>query len=960
MTDEFAARRRVQQDEAIAALLPFAKDFIERGLEAAPELAEALTQVYVDIYLGEGGLRQARTKAFIYSMRSVLTHTEPDSDPQTVATWLAVATINAATVQAAADEPRPTALKWTTMHDSKVREAHAVAEGQRRPAGSFFFVGGENLRYPGDPRGSIENTINCRCVLQPVPYYPDAASLTAASKETTMPLDAPLAWHGVLAPENEWSGDGRRFMTDSLRNRDLPLPLTWQKASSDGHDTSVVIGRIDSIERVIGDDGVNLMRGEGTFVDTPETDEFVGLLAEFGRFGVSVDADDSEFEFDEDTGKVSFSSARIASACCVAIPAFASAFIAMGTWAEADGTSIADAPVVDMTDPEAECDPNAPDYEECLAQKAQEVDSTDGSEVEPRLGARVDHAGSLAVDRRDELGRVRNVGASSEDGAPAGMGGTGGSHSNGTATGSPLSHSTVRQPGSSGTGHESGERAARPFLPHYDLPQRASSNGGQPGGPGRQAEVSGVRAGSRQELSTATAGPGVVEMISDAAWDGSAGRFTNEQWKKACVLHVCTGDEKSCHKLPIKEPGGALSRAGVHAAASRFNQVDAPPEAKASAARALRGAYKQLGEEPPDVLKASLQSAGANETDTDVDLHFGRGPGWLTNPVETKRIHDYWTVPGNAGYAKVNWGVPGDFNRCRVEIGEEIGESSPDTLRFLNQICAQWHHDATGFWPGHAPAEVAAGAAGPALSLVASGVTKAPAAWFANPNLEGPTHLTVTEEGRVFGHIAAWGTCHVGYDGVCVTPPSSASGYAYYATGQVPLDDGRYASTGVISLGGGHAGIRHGFRAAAAHYDSTSSAVADVSVGEDEHGIWCAGWVRPGVGADTANALMASDISGDWREIGGKMEMIAALAVNVAGFPVAAVRDRVQVALVAAGVVHRPEDDIAELVNLGIQAAFERRAKMAKLRARSVDWTAEAAANRQRRMAELRERVGAI
>jgi hypothetical protein len=52
----------------------------------------------------------------------------------------------------------------------------------------------------------------------------------------------------------------------------------------------------------------------------------IGLIAEFGRFGVSVDADDAEFEFDEsggsDDGKVTFTSARIASASVVSIPAF--------------------------------------------------------------------------------------------------------------------------------------------------------------------------------------------------------------------------------------------------------------------------------------------------------------------------------------------------------------------------------------------------------------------------------------------------------------------------------------------------------------------------------------------------------------------------------------------------------------------------------------------------------------
>jgi hypothetical protein len=820
MTDEFAARRRVMQDEAIASLLPTVRDFVDQGPDAAPELAEKLVQLYLDTYLGEGGERRARTAGFIYSMRGMLAHTEPDSDPTTVATWLAVAAINAATVQAAAEDPAPTVLKWTTMHDTHVREAHAAADRQRRPAGSYFRVGGEYLRYPGDPRGRIDNTINCRCVLQPVPV--NQVALLAAMKENPMPLESPLAWHGVLAPEDEWSGDGRKFAAGALRNRDLPLPLTWQRASGEGHDGSTVVARIDSIERV-----GNMMHGEGVFIDTPETDEVVGLIAEFGRFGVSVDADDSEFEFDEEENKVTFTSARIASASLVSIPAFASAYVALGTWADAEKPfpPKADEPPAE----DEECDPESPDYEDCLAKKAQEKGLDAPAE---------EKAGWLKVDPSPDGEQV---------------------------------------PVSAGLG----------------------TNGA------------------------------VVEMISEESWDGSAGRFTPEQWKKSTILHVCDGLEKSCHKLPIREPGGALSRAGVHAAASRFGQVDAPAEAKASAARALRGAYKQLGEEPPDALKAG--------SDTD---EFGRGPGWVTNPKETRRIWAYWTQPGHEGYAKINWGVPGDFNRCRVEVGEEIGENSPDKLRFLNQICAQWHHDALGYWPGRAPSEQVGSVSAdtPSLTLVASGGHKAPASWFSDPKLPGPTHLTVTEEGRVFGHIAEWKTCHIGYDGVCVAPPHSDSGYAYYATGRVPLDNGDYAPTGVISLGGGHAGSRMSFRAAAAHYDSTSAAVADVSVGEDEHGIWCAGWVRPGVDDNQITALLASDVSGDWREIGGSMEMIAALAVNVAGFPIAAVRNKAQVALVAAGVVHSEEDTITALtaraVEYAIQAAFDRRAKMAKLRER--------------------------
>jgi hypothetical protein len=812
-TVEFAARRRVLQEAAVDLLRPAVARWIENPDDPAAlaDLNELLARLYTDTYVADGGLRRARTAGYLNSLRGMFNHTTAESDPERVATWLAVATLNAATIQAGYDDPSPVVYKWTTMHDAKVRHAHAEADRQRRPPGSYFHVGGENLRYPGDPRGRLDNILNCRCILQSVPFYPDAASLSAATKEKPMPLDTPLAWHGVLAPENEWSGDGRRFSPGALRNRDLPLPLTWQKATSDGHDGSVVVGRIDSIERV--DD---MIRGEGTFIDTPETDEVVGLIAEFGRFGVSIDADDSEFEFDEDSQQVTFTSARIASASLVSIPAFASAFVAFGTWAEEMAGSppflpkkkAPDGEQDGEPDPEEECDPNSEDYEDCLARK---------------------DAQQKPVDKNDPRMDKLDPGASDE------------------------------------------------------------------------ADV----------------------FISEDSWDGSAGRFTPEQWKASTILHVCDGEEKSCHKLPIKEPGGALSRAGVHAAASRFDSVDAPPEEKAKAARALRGAYKQLGEEPPEGLAASA---------------FGRGPGWVTNPVETRRIWAYWTQPGHEGYAKINWGVPGDFNRCRVQVGEEIGESSPEDLRFLNQICAQWHHDATGFWPGRAPSEVGSlsklrGKPARALSLVASAGFQAPAAWFRDPKLTEPTHLTVTPDGRVFGHIAEWKSCHIGYDGVCVAPPPSSSNYAYFATGSVLTDDGGSARTGVISLGGGHASGQVGPRMAAAHYDSTSAAVADVSVGEDEHGIWCAGWLRPGTDDHTATALRASDISGDWREIGGNMELIAALAVNVAGFPVAAVRDQRQLALVASGVVARDDNPLAGVVR-AVVAAMARRDKMAELRQR--------------------------
>lgn len=52
---------------------------------------------------------------------------------------------------------------WRTRRDSKVRPAHRRAEGQTVHGADPFLVGGEAARYPGDPRLSPGNRINCRC-----------------------------------------------------------------------------------------------------------------------------------------------------------------------------------------------------------------------------------------------------------------------------------------------------------------------------------------------------------------------------------------------------------------------------------------------------------------------------------------------------------------------------------------------------------------------------------------------------------------------------------------------------------------------------------------------------------------------------------------------------------------------------------------------------------------------------
>lgn len=1007
---EFAAARRGAQDQAIARLEPLVRKALLNmgdGDWWRPLLAPTRDLFNSTLKTDSGGDHARDVKAWAALSKMLAgtlpkTHHKDDTTVTAIATYLSTAAINAAAVAAARADREPIVLEWVTMHDNAVRTAHHDTDGQQRPPGEAFDVGGFPMKQPGDTNAPIELWINCRCMVRPALSSVAAAAVVAAAStggsptgrvvvglpraddpvhgigpedkhmtlvwlgkpeenpdlnmddvrahvagvasqldpwtsdvQSVEPLgedgaqvwmcppddaganlahtevndgavhegyqavqqhpqftphmtigydepppeaqdvssitfdrlavwdgedqqefplggkpmkdtaavqagddfetDQPLAWHGVLCVEDSWSGDGRKFAADALRFRDLPIPLTWQEVSADGHGNSMVVAKIEQINRV-----GNQLRGRGHWLASEDADKAIGLVSEFGKFGVSIDADDAQFDFDEETSRMTFSSARISAACLVPIPAFAEAFVSMGP-------GPAGFMVGDDSSPEEDCDPNDPNYDECVAARES---NNDGGEGESE---------SYAV-------------------------------------------------------------------------------------------------------STAT-------FVSDAPWSSfSKSDYSDAQWKSACILDrgESFNTAKTRYALPIKEPSGALNRNGVHAAASRFGSVQASSEAKSAAKAALRGAYKSLGEEPPDSIAASADDLTA------AIAVFKRGPGWITDPVATKRIHDYWTVPGQPGYEKIGWGAAGDFNRCKIEIGQEIAEKDPETVaKWMNNICAQWHHDATGFWPGKAPAERAAsmlseeaaylmeGATmAPAVTLVASGgADLADSTWFLDPEFSSDgsdprmvqdingrwaAPLSITEDGRVWGHLAAWGTCHTGYPGVCVTAPHSATGYAHFLTGAVRTDAG-LMPVGQLTVGGGHPDSMLSMRQALAHYAETGTAVADVSVGEDEFGVWMAGRVRPGIPQAKVDELLAASLSGDWREPypGADMELVAALGVNSPGFPVprVGVSQGAQISLVAAGAVSRfpaqaGEYDYEVLANRVADVQARRRQKMAALRAK--------------------------
>lgn len=150
--------------------------------------------------------------------------------------------------------------------------------------------------------------------------------LTASAGATGAKFRIPL-----VIPENLESGDGRKFKPEAIEIRELPLPLMWQIKTGDGHNGSVVVGRIDYMERT--ENGIG--NAYGVF-DTGAYGREAERLVRNGFIrGVSADLDQFEAKEDkpevsenaegpEDIGKqkLTINHARVMAATIVAKPAF--------------------------------------------------------------------------------------------------------------------------------------------------------------------------------------------------------------------------------------------------------------------------------------------------------------------------------------------------------------------------------------------------------------------------------------------------------------------------------------------------------------------------------------------------------------------------------------------------------------------------------------------------------------
>lgn len=68
--------------------------------------------------------------------------------------------------------------------------------------------------------------------------------------------------------------------------------------------------------------------------------------------------------------------------------------------------------------------------------------------------------------------------------------------------------------------------------------------------------------------------------------------------------------------------------------------------------------------------------------------------------ANTEKLMRYWAH--GEGALKIEWGTPGDYDRCLVELGKYVDPG------MVHGLCQNLHIRATGHPAGHAPGEEAA------------------------------------------------------------------------------------------------------------------------------------------------------------------------------------------------------------------------------------------------------------
>jgi phage portal protein BeeE/uncharacterized protein YoaH (UPF0181 family) len=141
-------------------------DFIEARSNQLSGQVTATTYEAIQEQLSEGVTAGESIDDIAERIRGLFQQTYANR-ATTVARTEVISAYNGAATLGASTLPRDVvaAQEWIATRDGRTREEHAAVDGQLRPIGTAFEVGGATMAYPGDPSGGASNVVNCRCTV---------------------------------------------------------------------------------------------------------------------------------------------------------------------------------------------------------------------------------------------------------------------------------------------------------------------------------------------------------------------------------------------------------------------------------------------------------------------------------------------------------------------------------------------------------------------------------------------------------------------------------------------------------------------------------------------------------------------------------------------------------------------------------------------------------------------------
>lgn len=820
----------------------------------------------------------------------------------------------------------PVQRRWLATADARTRAAHRDADGQTRPVGEPFSVGGEALMFPGDPNGSAENVINCRCAVTydtgGIDWDDVERRRQAMTAEQTRgrdgtfdgnprPVDAPLwpkrpgagrvdrvTWlhQAAQLPDEVLSAASEARVRMVLRlaaalSKDPYLPEAM-RSQADGLGARVAglhplwAGRVITAE---GLPEVEWTRAEADAVaaalgqDDPDVDALVALLppellqywttgegAAKIRWGTDGDWTRCHRYLSE------YIPGRADGACATLHK------LTTGVWPgdrrNADGVShnagITDTgtDTVTVSEHGAPCPCDLP----AIAAGLAEARTSDRS-----AGLRGDDGqpdgGMIALVPSDaDAQRINLAGGLAPDELHITLLYLGAAEAWDEQARADLHELIARVAGGyafparlfgQAVFNPTGDNPALVYIVGDDTGTLDAWHTAVYGAPEAGREVQAMQHSPWVAHLTAAYGDTDTRVLADHADE----TITIDR------LRVAFGDEH------VDYPLDAVTVPETDDSTDDDGDPSSIPEQVADAAPALLASADELaGLIAATIPPAALRTEVADMTMPDTEAPDTAAPD-ATEPADDT----------GGGWRQIALDHL-DQLRALIEQGEADGDNMDEfaeTARGLEMVASKHTPLALYAGKGRLVAEA---------SVIADAVANAPqnppSEWFQQAKLPGLTPMTVNADGRVWGHMAPWGVGHEGIPEEKVEAPRTAIDYAAFHRVEMATGDGQPVKVGHLLAGCDHAPLGMTMAEAAEYHRQSCTQVAAVRAYEDEHGIQVVGSLMPGLSVEQANGI--TKLSGEWRAV--TLEMMAAVGVDRAGYPVAP-QDATELATAASG-----------------------------------------------------------